>query len=142
MRVILGPFCPNLGENEFSWKKGLCRFLDIPTIYHHAKNEKKLMCHFEKNARLTDKQTTDRQTDRQTDKCDFIGPSAGQGLKKSLMDKILNNTLSKLEFELNYLTKSTTLKYVVQKILPSLLNMHFSCENILIILVQKSNNDK
>ena len=58
------------------------------------------------------------------------------------MDKILNNTLSKLEFELNYLTKSTTLKYVVQKILPSLLNMHFSCENILIILVQKSNNDK
>ena len=138
----MGPFCPNLGENEFSWKKGLCRFLDIPTIYHHAKNEKKLMCHFEKNARLTDKQTTDRQTDRQTDKCDFIGPSAGQGLKKSLMDKILNNTLSKLEFELNYLTKSTTLKYVVQKILPSLLNMHFSCENILIILVQKSNNDK
>ena len=100
------------------------------------------MCHFEKNARLTDKQTTDRQTDRQTDKCDFIGPSAGQGLKKSLMDKISNNTLSKLEFELNYLTKSTTLKYVVQKILPSLLNMHFSCENILIILVQKSNNDK
>ena len=100
------------------------------------------MCHFEKNARLTDKQTTDRQTDRQTDKCDFIGPSAGQGLKKSLMDKILNNTLSKLEFELNYLTKSTTLKYVVQKILPSLLNMHFSCENILIILIQKSNNDK
>ena len=138
----MGPFCPNLGENEFSWKKGLCRFLDIPTIYHHAKNEKKLMCHFEKNARLTDKQTTDRQTDRQTDKCDFIGPSAGQELKKSLMDKILNNTLSKLEFELNYLTKSTTLKYVVQKILPSLLNMHFSCENILIILVQKSNNDK
>ena len=138
----MGPFCPNLGENEFSWKKGLCRFLDIPTIYHHAKNEKKLMCHFEKNARLTDKQTTDRQTDRQTDKCDFIGPSAGQGLKKSLMDKILNNTLSKLEFELNYLTKSTTLKYVVQKVLPSLLNMHFSCENILIILVQKSNNDK
>ena len=138
----MGPFCPNLGENEFSWKKGLCRFLDIPTIYHHAKNEKKLMCHFEKNARLTDKQTTDRQTDRQTDKCDFIGPSAGQGLKKSLMDKILNNTLSKLEFELNYLTKSTTLKYVVQKILPSLLNTHFSCENILIILVQKSNNDK
>ena len=138
----MGPFCPNLGKNEFSWKKGLCRFLDIPTIYHHAKNEKKLMCHFEKNARLTDKQTTDRQTDRQTDKCDFIGPSAGQGLKKSLMDKILNNTLSKLEFELNYLTKSTTLKYVVQKILPSLLNMHFSCENILIILVQKSNNDK
>ena len=138
----MGPFFFNFGENEFSWKKGLCRFLDIPTIYHHAKNEKKLMCHFEKNARLTDKQTTDRQTDRQTDKCDFIGPSAGQGLKKSLMDKILNNTLSKLEFELNYLTKSTTLKYVVQKILPSLLNMHFSCENILIILVQKSNNDK
>ena len=35
---ILGPFYPNLGKNEFSWKKELCQFLDIPIIYHCAKN--------------------------------------------------------------------------------------------------------
>ena len=22
----MGPFCPNVGKNEFSWKKGLCQF--------------------------------------------------------------------------------------------------------------------
>ena len=25
--VILGTFCPNLGTNEFSWKKGLCQLI-------------------------------------------------------------------------------------------------------------------
>ena len=40
--AILGPFYPNLGKNEFSWKKELCQFLDIPIIYHCAKNQKKL----------------------------------------------------------------------------------------------------
>ena len=53
--AILSPFCPNLGKNEFSWKKGLCQFLDIPIIYHRAKNQKKLIS--EKNAELTDRQT-------------------------------------------------------------------------------------
>ena len=33
-----GPFLPNLGKNEFSWKKELCQFLDIPIIYHCAEN--------------------------------------------------------------------------------------------------------
>ena len=42
---ILGPFLPNLGKNEISWEKGLCQFLNIPIIHHHAKNQKKLMCH-------------------------------------------------------------------------------------------------
>ena len=45
-----GPFLPNfgrtLGKNEFSRKKGLRQLLDIPIIYHRAKNQKKLMCHF------------------------------------------------------------------------------------------------
>ena len=27
--AILYTFCPNLGKNEFWWKKGLCQFLDI-----------------------------------------------------------------------------------------------------------------
>ena len=40
-----GPFCPNLGENKFSWKKGLFQFLNTPIIYHCAKNQKKLMSH-------------------------------------------------------------------------------------------------
>ena len=38
-----GPFPQNLVDNEVSWKKGLCQFLNIPIIYHHAKNQKKLM---------------------------------------------------------------------------------------------------
>ena len=40
--AILGPFWPNLDKNEFSWKKGLCQFLDILIIYHRAKNQEKL----------------------------------------------------------------------------------------------------
>ena len=43
--AILGPFCPNLGKNEFSFKKGLCQFLNIPIIYSFAKSQKKLMSH-------------------------------------------------------------------------------------------------
>ena len=27
--IILGPFCPYLDKNEFSWKKGFCQFLSI-----------------------------------------------------------------------------------------------------------------
>lgn len=33
-------FCSNLGENKFSWKKAFCQFLNIPNIYHRAKNQK------------------------------------------------------------------------------------------------------
>ena len=33
-KLYLGPFCPNLSKNEFSRKKELCQFLDIPIIYH------------------------------------------------------------------------------------------------------------
>ena len=41
----LGPFCPNLDKNEFSWEK-VCQFLNISIIiYHRAKNQKKLMTH-------------------------------------------------------------------------------------------------
>ena len=40
--VILCRFCPNLHEKEFSWKKSLSLFLNIPIIYHRAKNQKKL----------------------------------------------------------------------------------------------------
>ena len=43
--VIWSNFSPNLGENEFSWKKGLCQFVNIPIIYHGAKNLKKLTTH-------------------------------------------------------------------------------------------------
>ena len=38
-----GHFSPNLGKNEFPWKKELHQFLNIPITYHHAKNQKKLM---------------------------------------------------------------------------------------------------
>ena len=42
---IVGPFFPNLDKNEFTLKKGLCQFLNIPSIYYQAKNQKKLMSH-------------------------------------------------------------------------------------------------
>ena len=34
--AILGPFCPNLGKSEFSWKKGLCQVFNTQIIYHCA----------------------------------------------------------------------------------------------------------
>ena len=55
----LGLFCSNLVKNEFSWKRGLCQFLNISIIYHHIKNQKKLMSHF------WEKCWTDVWTDRQ-----------------------------------------------------------------------------
>ena len=38
--IILGN---NLGKNKFSWKKGLCQFLNIRIIYRCAKNQLNLM---------------------------------------------------------------------------------------------------
>ena len=46
--LFLGHFCPNFGMNEFP-----CLFLNIPIIYHRAKNYKKLMSHTLENARQT-----------------------------------------------------------------------------------------
>ena len=71
--VILDPFCPNLGKNEFSWKKGLCQFLDIPIIYYRAKIRKNYRTISEKNTELTDGQTNNG---------DFIGPLVGRGSNK------------------------------------------------------------
>ena len=67
--VILGPFCPNLDKNEFSWKKGLSQFSDIPITYHRAKTEEPFLR--ERPNWRTDQRTnrqTDRPTDRQTDR--------------------------------------------------------------------------
>ena len=50
--AILSNFYPNLGKNEFSWKKGLCQFLNILIIYHGAKNLRKVTTHSDKNAEL------------------------------------------------------------------------------------------
>ena len=52
-------FCLNLDKNQFSWEKSLCQVLNIPIIYHHAKNQRKLPTH------SWEKQRTDRRTDRQ-----------------------------------------------------------------------------
>ena len=64
---MLGNFCPNLGEKEFSWNKGLWEFLNIPIIYHDAKNLKKLTTHSWQKCR-----TADGQTNRQTENRDFV----------------------------------------------------------------------
>ena len=71
--AILGTFCPILSKNEFSWKKGLCQLLNIPIIYHIAKNEKELINHSWEKCR------TDGRTDRQIDNSYFIGPSVERG---------------------------------------------------------------
>ena len=73
------PFCPNLGKNYLTSKKRefFCQFLNIPIIYHSAKNQKKLMNHYWEN-HWTDG-PTDRPTDGQADSGDFIEPSVGRG---------------------------------------------------------------
>ena len=48
---------------NFSWKKELCQFLNIPIFHHRAKNQKRLMIHSCENCR----------TDGWTDNGDFIG---------------------------------------------------------------------
>ena len=39
--VILDAFSQNAGKNEFSRKKGLFQFVNIPIIYHHTKKNQK-----------------------------------------------------------------------------------------------------
>ena len=72
----LDAFCPKLGKNEFSWENRLCQFLKIPIIYHHAKNQKKLMSH------SSEKYRTDRRTDRQTDRHRYNGDFIGHSLRR------------------------------------------------------------
>ena len=61
--VIWGKFCPNFGKNEFSWKKGLCQFLNIPITYHGAKKSEKTDNPF--LIKIPDCWWTDKQTDRE-----------------------------------------------------------------------------
>ena len=62
----LGPFLPRWGQKWIFLKKGICQFLDIPIIYHRAKNQKK---NNERFLRWTPKWRIDRRTDNG----DFIG---------------------------------------------------------------------
>ena len=66
-----GLFCPNLDKNKFSWKKGLSQFLNIPIIYHCAKNQKKTDVLFLRKM-------LNQQMEEWTDNCDFAGPFVGQ----------------------------------------------------------------
>ena len=59
-----------MGKKNFHGKKGLCQFLNIPTIYHRAKNQEN------NNEPFPRKKC---QTDGRTDNGDFIGPSVGRG---------------------------------------------------------------
>ena len=46
LRGYFKPFWPKFWRKLIFWeKKGLCHFLNIPIIYHHTKNHKKLMTH-------------------------------------------------------------------------------------------------
>ena len=77
--AILGNFYPNMGKNDFSWKKGLCQFLNNPIIYMVKKIWKKEPPIPDKNAKLL--------VVRQTENSDFIGPCVGQGSKKSNLEQ-------------------------------------------------------
>ena len=70
-------FAQILGISKFPLEKGLFQFLIIPIICNGAKNEKKLIIP-EKSAELMH---------ILTDYIDFIGPSIGQGSKKSNFEK-------------------------------------------------------
>ena len=52
----LGSFCSNLLKNEFSWRRGLCQFLNIPTTCQ--KSEKTNELFLRKMDGQTDGQTT------------------------------------------------------------------------------------
>ena len=43
--AILANFCLNVMKNNFFWKKDLCKFLNIPMIYHGTKSLKKVTPH-------------------------------------------------------------------------------------------------
>ena len=77
MGSILGPFCQNLGKNEFSWKKGLCQFVDIPIIYHCNNNQKKLLNHFCRTGGQADGHL-DRRADRSDCSSFIIGQTERQ----------------------------------------------------------------
>ena len=59
MGANLNTFFSNLVRNKFSWKRGLCQFLNISIISHYVKNQKKIMGH------SSEKCWTDGWTDRQ-----------------------------------------------------------------------------
>ena len=71
------PFLPKFGHKWIFLEKRLSQFLNIPIIYHHAKNQEQLICHYSWGwmDRRMDGHT---QTEEQTDNHDFVGPSIGQ----------------------------------------------------------------
>ena len=46
------------GKKHFILGIFLCQFLNVSIIYHHVKNQKKLMTHPDENAELIDRETT------------------------------------------------------------------------------------
>ena len=70
-RIILGPFCQNLGKNEFFLGEiALSVFKYSNYLASCKKSEKTNDLFLAKNAELTD---------RKTKKGNFIGPSVGRG---------------------------------------------------------------
>ena len=59
--VTILTFLPKYGQKWILPEKKLCQFLNIPIIYHRAKNQKKLICH------SWGKCWTDGWMDRQTE---------------------------------------------------------------------------
>ena len=65
-------------KHKFSWQKRLCQFVNNPIIYHGTKNLQKVATHSLSKCRTAD---------GLTENSDFIGPSVGQGSKKSNLEQ-------------------------------------------------------
>ena len=57
-------FLPKFGQNEFSWKKEICQFLNIPVIYDRVKTKKTNLPFLRKLLNWQMDGQTDRRTDR------------------------------------------------------------------------------
>ena len=71
----------HLSKNEFSWKKGLCQFLNIKIIYHCTKNQRKVNV---PSLRKMMNGQMDGQTEGEKDNHDFAGSSRGPIIKVTL----------------------------------------------------------
>ena len=84
--AILGPFCPNLGKNEFPWTKG-------SSVFKHSNYERSCQ-KSEKTYEPSLRKIPTWWMQRHTGNDDFIGPSIGPGqitLKRVLVSMKIND---------------------------------------------------
>ena len=84
-KPYFGLLLPKSGHKWIFPEKVLCQFLDIPIIYHLAKNQTTIETFLWRTSNCRTDELTDGRTDGQTDRQtngDFIEPSVGRGSNK------------------------------------------------------------